>query len=119
MFWWVLIGVLLIIAPIVVRLVTGKWGNAKPGQTFLEAIRENWGRIRNTPYARERQREGNHRALAMLLFGLPLGLLFAWLCDWMNYSRAIYVPIVACAAVSASMLLAIYLDGRKAPPGQT
>ena len=109
----------MIVAPIVVRLMTGKWGTAKPGQTFLEAARENWRRIRNTPYARERQRQDNHRALAMLLFGLPLGLLLAWLCEWMNYSRAIYVPIVACAAVSASTLLAVYLDGRKAPPGQT
>jgi hypothetical protein len=117
MFWWVTIAVL--VAPIVVRLATGKWGNAKPGQSFLDAIQENWQRIRNTPYARERQRQANRSARATLLFGLPLGLILAWLCEWMSFSREIYVPIVACTALSASTLPAVYLDERNAPPDQS
>jgi hypothetical protein len=115
MLWWIVIAVL-VAAPIVVRLTTGKWGTGKPGQTLAEVFVETYKRHRNTPRAREDQKERNYYVVVLLCFGLPLGLLLVCFCDWMNYSRAIYVPVVSGVMLSASMLLAVYLYGRRIPP---
>lgn len=115
MLWWIVIAVL-VAAPIVVRLTTGKWGTGKPGQTLAEVFVETYRRHRNTPRAREDQKERNYYVVALLCFGLPLALSLTFFCDWMNYSRAIYVPIVSGVALSASLLLAVYLYRRRAPP---
>lgn len=115
MLWWIVIAVL-VAAPIVVKLTTGKWGTGKPGQTLAEVFVETYKRHRNTPRAREDQKERNYYVVVLLCFGLPLGLLLLCFCDWMNYSRAICVPVVSGVVLSASMLLAVYLYGRRVPP---
>jgi hypothetical protein len=116
MFWWALVAAALIAAPIVVRLRTGKWGNAKLGESFLEAFRGNWQRQRNTPYALERKRAAKYRALSLLFFGLPLCLLLIGLCDCLNYDSAIYVPVVCFVSLSLSIGIGTYLSNRNAPP---
>jgi hypothetical protein len=115
MVWCILIAVL-VAAPIVVRLRTGKWGNAKPGQTLAEAFLATYRRHRNTPYVREQQRWRNHYAVVLLLFGLPLGLLLVCFCEWMNYSRTTYLPTASGIMLLSSMGVATYLYNRKPPP---
>jgi hypothetical protein len=94
MLWWIVIAVL-VAAPIVVRLTRGKWGTGEPGQALAEVFLETYRRHRNTTRAREDQKERNYYAVVLLCFGLPIGLLLVSFCDWMNYSRAISVPVVS------------------------
>src|SRR3954462_6458896 len=110
MMWYlaIIVIVILVILPVIVRVRTGAWGN---GTDF----RETWQAIRNAPGVKERQRKNNYKALALLLFGLPLVLLLVSLCEWLQYRRAIYLPIVTGAMFWASNLLANYFHNRKTP----
>jgi hypothetical protein len=106
MLWWAVgVGVaVLVAAPIVVRLRTGQWGNGK-AKSFSE--------IRNTPYAKDRQRRANCQALSLLVLGFPLGALLCLFCDWMNYRGSVYVPIVLGIVFMSSRLLGSYFYARR------
>jgi hypothetical protein len=108
MMWYLGITVIVILValPVIVRLRTGVWGNGK-------GFRETWSAIRNAPGVKE-QRKNNFKAIALLLFGLPLGLSLVSLCEWLQYPRATYVPIATGVMLLSSNLLASYLYNRKA-----
>jgi hypothetical protein len=108
MTWYagIMVIVILVALPIIVRLCTGAWGNEK-------GFRETWSASRNAPGIKERQRKKNFMALALLLFGLPLGLLLVSLCEWLRYPRAIYVPVVTGIMFLSSSLLAFHFYDRK------
>ena len=108
MTWYlgIIVIVTLVTLPIIVRLRTGAWGNGK-------GFRETWSSIRNAPGVKERQRKKNFMALALLLFGLPLGLLLVLVCEWLRYPRAIYVPVVTGIMFLSSSLLAFHFYNRK------
>lgn len=112
MMWYLgIVAIVILVAlPVIVRLRTGAWGN---GKAFR--FRETWSAIRNAPGAKERQRKKNYMAIAILLFGLPLGLLLVSLCEWLQYPRAIYFPFVIGAMFLSSNLLAGYFYTRRAP----
>jgi hypothetical protein len=109
MMWYlgIIVIVILVTLPVIVRLRTGAWGNGK-------GFRETWSAIRSAPGVKERQRKKNYMALALLLFGLPLVLLLVSLCEWLQYPRSIYFPIVTGAMFLSSNLLASYFYNRKA-----
>jgi hypothetical protein len=103
----IIVIVILVALPVIVRLRTGAWGNGK-------GFRETWSAIGNAPGTKERQRKKNFMALALVLFGLPLVLLLVSLCEWLQYPRAIYFPIVMGAMFLSSNLLANFFYNRKA-----